>query len=123
MPSICYASCAAGAASFLSSTLDPADVPIRRVLDSGLSGPVNNPVPPATVDAIEAVGLDGRHDSPDLARGQRDQVRIAPHEAHEPAVRCHGDRVARPQHTSAICPARPMEDGAALEVPTTLDQR
>src|ERR1700730_9458107 len=52
-----------------SRSLDPMDIAIGGPLDGGLTLPINDPVPPTTIDPIKAVGLDCPHDSPDLARG------------------------------------------------------
>src|SRR5438874_8116015 len=99
------------------------DVAVGRLLDRGFCVAADDPVPPAAVDPVEFVWLDRRHDSPDLARGQRDEVRIAPHEAHVPPVGPDGDGVAGEQRPSTLGPASPMEDSAPFEVPARLDQR
>src|SRR6184192_2435761 len=99
------------------------DVTVGRLLDRGFCVAADDPVPPAAVDPVEFVWLDGRHDSPDLARGQRDEVRIAPHKAHEPPVWPHGDGVTGEHRPSTLGPASPMQDRAPFEVPARLDQR
>ena len=58
----------------------------------------------------------------DLARGQRDEVRVAVHEAHVPAIRDHLDDVAAQQRPSALGPRRPVQHGAAGEVPAAADE-
>src|SRR4029077_14927438 len=106
----------------LGFTLDPADVPVGGLLDGGLAVVVNDPTPPTSVDPVEAIPVNGRDDAPDMTRRQWDVVRVAAHEAHEPAVGGDGDRVTGQQGAEGCGPGRPMQRGAPFEVASTLDQ-
>jgi len=55
---------------------DPLQVPPRRARDRGLAVGRRHAIPPSSVDTIELVGPHRRDDASDLARRQRDEVRI-----------------------------------------------
>ena len=59
----------------------------------------------------------------DLGLGQRDQVRVAVHEADVAAVRDDLHDVAGQQRAAPVGAAGPVQDGAAGEVPAAADQR
>src|SRR5256885_12632592 len=80
-------------------------------------------MPPSTVDPVEGVGTDAVDDAPDLIRGERNEIRIAAHEADEADIRHNGDRVAHEERAAAIRAVRPMERRAAIEVTTALNER
>src|SRR4029077_103301 len=95
---------------------DPAQVPLRRSLDSGDASGEHDPVPPATVHTVEGVRTNAIDDVTDLIRREGDEIRIAPHEADEANVRHDRDGVADEKRSAAVCPTGPMQCGAALEV-------
>src|SRR5207245_4251554 len=89
---------------------------------AGLAGPIAGRVPPATVDAVEAVRLDRGDDAPNMTGRERDVIRVASHDAHEPAVGGHGHRVTRKQRAPAFGSGRPVQRSAPFEMAPPLDQ-
>src|SRR5207237_8795600 len=62
-------------------------------------------------------------DAADIGGRQRDEIRIAPHEAHEADIGYDRDRVSDQKRAAAGGPSRPMEHSASVEVAAALDER
>src|SRR6188472_4112364 len=111
--------CARGAKSSFQS----ARVTLRRALDRGLGVAGHEPLVPRSVQALEWVWLERRDHPLDRRGGQRDEVRVAAHEADPAAILHHLHDVAREQGAAALLAVRPVQDRAAREVPAEAQQR
>ena len=75
--------------------------------------------------AVQPVEGERRHrrlDRGDRAGGQRDQVRVAAHEADFPPVRQQLDDIAGQQRAAPLGTVAPMQHGAAIEMAGGIDQ-
>src|SRR5207302_4290809 len=82
-------------------------------------------LPPArkcAVDRVECEWLQDLRHAPNRGGGERDQVRVGPHEADVPAWDDLED-VAREQNAATLAPVRPVQDGAAGEMSSQANQR
>src|SRR6266513_1746153 len=101
----------------------PVQVALRGIFDRRDPSRGHHAIPPAAVDPVEAVGTDAIDDATDLISGERNEIRIAAHEADEADIRHDRDRVADQERAAAVRAVRPMERRAAIEVTTALNER
>src|SRR5690349_2481238 len=97
------------------SVADPRDVARDGCRDHLLAVAVDLPAArKRAIDRVEREGFEDLGDALDPGGGERDQIRVGPHEADMPA-RYHLQDVAREHHAAASIPVCPVQDGAALE--------
>src|SRR5438874_1620645 len=80
---------------------DPTQVSLRRSLDRSDPTRAHHTIPPTAVDPVEAIRSHAVHDATDLVRRKRDQIGIAPHEAHEADIGHDRDRVTHQKRAAA----------------------
>ncbi len=102
---------------------DCPEIPFRRPPDCCLTVLLDHCVPERSVHPVVLERLDRLEDSLDGGRRQGYMVRVAVHEADVLAVWHNLEDVGRQQSTLSVCPARPMQDRAALEVTAAANQR
>jgi hypothetical protein len=101
----------------------PPKIPFGRTLDRLDASRGHHTIPPTAVDAIKSEGTNGFHDPSHRGGRQRDVVRVAPHEAHEPHVGDDGHGVPHQEGAPATGSGGPVQHRAAREVSTALDER
>src|SRR5438552_10260123 len=90
---------------------DPRDVTRHRRRDDLLAVCVYLPAAgKRAVDRVECEWLQDLRHAPNGGGGERDQVRVGPHEADVPA-RDHLENVAREQYAATFAPVRPVQHG------------
>src|ERR1700674_3419544 len=106
-----------------SSSADGGDI----TRDGGLQDPFGagryDAIEIVAVDRVELKRFQCRRDGLDLLRAERNEVRIAVHEAQEFSVRRYRRDIRRAQHPAAAGSRRPMQDGSAGEMTAAADQR
>src|SRR5207302_6452866 len=105
-----------------SAPADPLDVASGRAFDDPLRPLQDVVARPPSVQTLEAQGPKPVLDPPDRVRGERDEVRIGPHERDPPRVGHDAHRVARQDRSAALRGAGPVQHRAPLEVSTRLHQ-
>lgn len=93
------------------------DVAIGRAEDFGFCVLGDDPVPPRAIDAVELHPLEDVTDPLDLRCRQRDQVRVAVHEADPIAVGHDLNDVSHQERTAPARAGAPEADRGAFEMP------
>src|SRR5437870_6687769 len=83
----------------------------------------NDAIDVVAVDPVESKRRERRRNAFDLARGERDQIRIAAHEAQELAVGRDGGDVGGEQRAAAVRALRPVQHGAARKMTAAANER
>src|SRR5438270_2851416 len=96
-----------------------ADVALRRPPYDLLAVARHDPPPPGPDDPLERERLERSHDRPDRVLAERNQVRVAVHEAHPGAVGDHLDDVAGEERVAS----GPVQHLAACEMAAAADER
>src|ERR1700736_1817278 len=98
------------------------DVPPCRPLDRLPGIPHNLPTIERAVDSVEPIGANGCGDAPDLCLRKGDEIGVAVHEAHRPAILDDLYDVTGEEHASAFRPRGPVEHRASGEMAAEVDQ-
>src|SRR5215470_16898275 len=98
-----------------------ADITLDRNFQNPFSATRNDTIEIMAIDRIELKRLQRNGNSSNLFRGERDQIRIAAHEAEEFSVCRHRRDVRRAQYPSAAGALGPMQHGAARKMPPATD--
>src|SRR5207253_6174844 len=104
-------------------SIDCPQVALRRSRDRGLRVGSNVHLPPTTIDLVERKRLERFKNATDSGGAERNQIWIAAHEAEVTPILHHRKNVTREQCPLAVPALRPMKNGAALEMASTVDQR
>src|SRR4029453_16371280 len=81
----------------------------------------NDTIEIMAIDRIELKRLQRNGNSSNLFRGERDQIRIAPHETEEFSVCRHRRNIRRAQYPSATGALGPVQYGTARKMPPATD--
>src|SRR5438046_6992332 len=101
---------------------DRAKIAFGRARDRGFGVGQNVGLPPSAVNLIERKWFDRIGDAANCGWPERNQIRIAAHEADVTSVLRHGNNVTGEQRALAIRAGRPMQHGAAFEMSAAVNE-